>query len=231
MADLTLLDVLKIIRKRLWLLFVIVIFVVSVTAYLNYFYLTPYYSNSSTLLVNDRNSENSPSLNDVLVYEKLIGTYKDIIRSKRILDPVVANYGEGLTYESLIQMLSVSSQPNSQVITVTITSKDYPQATELANLTAETFSQLLPQVMTVDNVQILDPAEIGKKPAPIKPRKIFNLFIASFLSGFVALSLILIVHLLDTRIRSEEDLVEAADYPLLGSIPNFDNKKNQYSIF
>jgi capsular polysaccharide biosynthesis protein len=229
-TDLTLFDVLRIIGRRFWLLAVIVTIVASFAVYLNYFFFTPYYSNSSTLLVNDRNSDNNPSLNDVLVYEKLIGTYKDIIRSKRILVPVVDQYGGDLTYRSLIQMLTVSSAPNSQVITVTVTSTDYKQATELANRVAETFSRLLPQVMTIDNVQILDSAERLEDPIPVKPRKKFNVFVSFVFSVFASAVLILVLHVLDTKVRTEEELVKAAEYPLLGSIPKFDRKKRKHSI-
>lgn len=229
--ELSFLDFLKIIRRKLWLVIIIVFGISSITAYMNYFYLTPYYSNSSTLLVNDRNMENTPSLNDVLVYEKLIGTYKDIIKSKKILTPVVVEYGRGLSYEQLVGMLNVSSKPSSQVITITVISTNYIQATTLANLIAETFSRLLPNVMTVDNVQILDAAEQDSTPLPVKPRKKLNVFLSFFLSTFVSVALILILYLLDTKIRTEEDLIQTVNYPLLGSVPKINNKKVRYSPF
>src|SRR5690554_1612285 len=114
MRDFTFQDLLKLLRKKIWFICLIVIIAVGASGYLSYFYLTPIYANSSTLLVNDRTQNGIPSLNDVLVYEKLIGTYKDIIKSKRILKPIAEQYN--MTVEILSAMVDVTSRTNSQVI-------------------------------------------------------------------------------------------------------------------
>jgi capsular polysaccharide biosynthesis protein len=229
MRDFTFHDLLKLLRKKLWFICLITIIAVGVSGYLSYFYLIPIYANSSTLLVNDRNQNVNPSLNDVLVYEKLIGTYKEIIKSKRILKPVAEHYN--MTVDRLSSMVTVSSRTNSQVITITITGPNYSETTLLVNVVAERFSSELPDIMTIDNVQILDPADLKLDQLPFKPNKPLNMILAFILGIFSSSAIVVLLHFLDSHIRTEDDLTMITDYPLLSSIPRYDKKSRMHSNY
>jgi capsular polysaccharide biosynthesis protein len=229
MRDFTFQDLLKLLRKKLWFICLITIISVGASGYLSYFYITPLYANSSTLLVNDRTQSGIPSLNDVLVYEKLIGTYKDIIKSKRILKPIAEQYN--MSVDLLSPMVNVTSRTNSQVITVTVTGPNYSEATQLVNIIAERFSSELPEIMTIDNVQILDPADLKLKQSPFKPNKMLNMILAFILGAISSSAIVVILYFLDSHIRTEEELALISDYALLCSIPRYDKKSRMHSSY
>jgi capsular polysaccharide biosynthesis protein len=229
MRDFTFQDLLKLLKKKIWFICLVVIIAVGATGYLSYFYITPLYVNSSTLLVNDLKQDVNPSLNDVLVYEKLIGTYKDIIMSNRILKPIAEQYN--MNVELLSSMVNVTSRTNSQIITISVTGSDYSEATEMVNKVAERFSSELPEIMTIDNVQILDPADLKVNQAPIKPNKPLNLVLAFILSAFSSSAIVILLHFLDSHIRTEDDLMLLTEYPLLSSIPRYDKKSRMNTSY
>ena len=231
MTELTFKELLLLLRKKWWFVITFTSLALLVSGYLSFFYFTPQYVNSSTLLVNDReqNQQNNIRLDDIMLYEKLIGTYKDIIKSKRILGEAASKFE--LSYEQLFGMVSVASRTNSQIITISVMHSDYTKATNLANFIAETFRLRLPEIMTVDNVQILDPADQKANPHPVKPNKTMNLALALLLGFLFSSVLVIVFYFIDTRIRSDEEFNLLVEYPILGSIPHYDKKSRRNSNY
>jgi len=234
MMDISLQDFVRILRKKWWIIALTAVLFACVSGYVSFYRLTPVYSNSSTLLVNEREQRNySLTFDDVMLYEKLMGTYKDILMSKRILNPVSAQMGQAghpMTPDDLSRQIKITTNPSSQVIRITVNDMDYKVATDIANLMAETFSTNLKTIMTINNVQILDSAELRPHPIPVKPNKELNVAIAFIMGIFISVTGVLFLHFIDTRVRSEEDLSGLIDYPLLGSIPSYKGKHSGRSL-
>ncbi len=55
--------------------------------------------------------------------------------------------------------------------------------------------------------------------SPISPNKTRNAAIAALAALALSAAVFILISLLDTRIRTTEDLTESFDYPVLGSIP------------
>lgn len=229
MTKMTIRDILLLLRKRWYILVMITGLSTGLGFYWSFYKSVPIFSNTCTLLVNDRNQGRIQlSFNDILLYEKLMGTYKDIIRSKKILDAVAEQTEPPMSRSEIANALHVSTNASSQIISVSIEHPDYQMATYLVNLIAEEFSRQLPTIMNIDNVQILDRATADDHPYPIKPNKKRNMVI-SFIAGIIiSVNWIFIRRFMDTRIRYEEDLLDILPYPMLGAIPNLNSKKRSY---
>jgi capsular polysaccharide biosynthesis protein len=218
----------KLLKKRSWIIAVFTIITTVAAGIYTAYWVEPTYFNSSTLLVNERNRQQAQlRVEEVMLYEKLMGTYKDILMSRRILSPVAEKYGKGVTPNNISEYVRVSTKSNSQIITISVYHTDYLIATELANLIASQFRDNLQHIMTVNNVEILDPAIYSEAHPPVKPKKLLNIAVAFFLGLSMSITLVLLVHLLDTRIRSEEDLSGLLTYPLIGSVPNFEKSNGK----
>lgn len=66
------------------------------------------------------------------------------------------------------------------------------------------------------NIAVLNPAIAP--PAPSKPRVFLNILVSVFLGTLLGVGLALLLELMNRRVRSTEDLVEALELPVLGSI-------------
>jgi capsular polysaccharide biosynthesis protein len=219
-------EMISLLKKRWWVIFLVTAILTTTTFYINEVLLTTVYSNSSSLIVNEQNQQRSPlKVDDILLYEKLMGTYKDIMMSKRILQPAAQQLGKGLSYDDLFEMVRISTKSNSQVIKITAVHSDYQIATDIANTVAETFKQNLHDIMAVNNVQILDKAELKETPDIIAPRKTLNTGLAFMLGLLLSSSLIIILRFMDHRVRTEEDLLISSDLPLIGTIPSISSKE------
>jgi capsular polysaccharide biosynthesis protein len=224
-SSLELKEIFRIIRKRLWLI-VLITFLASATSfYISTFKLVKQYQATTTLLVNQTVTNPQIMYNQLLADQQLVTTYSDIIKSHKILIPVIQKLALPLTPDQLAKDVQVDSVHQSQVISVTVTYPNPRAAVNIANEIANTFKSIVISLMSVQNVQIVDPAALPVHPTPVKPIPSLNTAIAFVVGLMMSTGLVFLLEHLDTSVRSERDLEIHFDLPVLGVIGTIETKK------
>lgn len=219
-------EIFAVIKKRFLLILALVLGAALIAAAVSYFVLTPTYESSTKFIVNQGQQDPSVqyNVNDIRTNVELINTYNDIIESTAISADVVKELGLDISAEQLANKIQVSSQQDSQVVTVTATDTNPGVATELANTTVTVFQNKLPEIMNVDNVKVLTPAVLAADPTPVSPNPPLNIAIAIVLGGMVGVGLAFLLEYLDTTITTEVDVEQHLALPVLGVISHMDDE-------
>ncbi|AKG05673.1 hypothetical protein AAV35_002690 [Salimicrobium jeotgali] len=214
---------LLLILKRRWLVIaLIVILGLGAGAFVTFYVMTPQYKMSSEFIVNqsqpvstESNSVTSESIRSNI---ELINTYNVIIKSPAVLDEVTSWLGLEMSAEELKDKISVSSAEESQVVEVTVVDASPEKAAEIADTTVLTFKDSIPELMNVDNVQILSEAGPAGEAVPVSPNIMLNLLIALAGSAAVGSGVAFILETSDTTLRKESDVIENLGVPFMGSV-------------
>ncbi|MCT2134625.1 Wzz/FepE/Etk N-terminal domain-containing protein [Oceanobacillus kimchii] len=219
-------EIFGVIKKRLLLIFTFILVAALAAAIISYFILTPKFENSSQFIVNQSNQEqaNQFTQTDIRTNVEIINTYNVIIKSPAILDTVADELRLDLSSSQLSEKISVTSEENSQVVTVTATDPDPVLATDIANTTVDVFQEEIPQIMNVDNVSVLSQAELAEEPTPVAPNPILNIAIAIVLGAMVGVGISFLLEYLDNTIKTEQDIEKQLNIPVLGVISHLDEK-------
>ncbi|MFD0958208.1 YveK family protein [Paenibacillus chungangensis] len=215
-----------IIKKRLLLIgLLIAVSCLSVGLYSSY-YAKPQYQASAKLIVNQYKASGSLlSSIDIGAINSTIGlikTYKEIIRTPRMMKKVVEAYPElDVTYKELIGMVSVSSVNETQVMSITVRAESYRKAANVANAVAIVFQESVPMLMKVDNVSIMDQANPLEQQGPVSPNLSMNLTVAFMLAFMLGIGLSFLLEYLDDTVKTEEDIETLLRVPVLSVVPLF----------
>lgn len=217
----------KVIRRRGWLITVMVIAAGLIAGGLTTWVIPPAYEASAKLIVNKAAEEGVPAVNwdTVTVNIQLIATYKELIRTAAVMDEVLQLHPElEMTTDDLIEAVSVESVNNTQVMTVTAEDASYERAALIVNTVAEVFQRKVIEIMEVDNVTILNTAPPLDDPASANPNLVLSVLIAMVLAAVCATGLVFLLEHLDDTLRDEEDVREVLGYPVLASIDQMTRK-------
>lgn len=177
----------------------------------------PVYKSSSTIVLISDTSELTN--NEVSLNKNLVGTYSEIIKSKRILNEVIENLDLEYDYSSIYNSIEVSSITNTEIIKITVTNEDKTVAKDIANETAEVFAKEIPELYSISNVNILDTAEEASNPSNISVAKQSVLFV---MVGLVlGLGLVFILYYFDRTIKTAEQVEVKIGLPVLGTVQDF----------
>ncbi|UFT98859.1 Wzz/FepE/Etk N-terminal domain-containing protein [Radiobacillus kanasensis] len=214
-------EIFETIKKRLLLIILLTIGAAIVSAGVTYFVMTPTYQSSSQFIVNQKESaQMGVDVNEIRSNIEIINTYNVIIKSPAILQDVADELNLSLTADQLAEMIQVSSEQNSQVVTVTATDESPKQAVDIANTTVSVFKEKIPTLMNVDNVNILSEAFVPDDPSPVNPKPLLNMAVAVVLGIVVGVGLAFLLEYLDNTIKTEIDVEQRLDIPVLGVIPH-----------
>lgn len=194
---------------------------------ISFFILTPTYESSSQFIVNqtqDQSAADAYNVNDIRTNVEMINTYNVIIKSPAILDEVVQKLNLPYGAKTLSDKLQVSSEQDSQVVTVTVTDPSAEMATEIANATVDIFQSEIPEIMNVDNVSVLSKAETLQDQSPVAPKPLLNIAIAIVLGGMVGVGLAFLLEYLDSTVKTEEDIEKKLGLPVLGTISHISDE-------
>ncbi|WP_040978336.1 YveK family protein [Oceanobacillus jeddahense] len=216
-------EIAEVIKKRLAFILTFILGAAFIAAILSYFVLTPEYQSSSQFIVNQTQQEEDQfTQSDLRTNVEIINTYNVIISSPAILTPVIDELGLDLTTNQLADKINVSSEEDSQVVTVTATDEDPVQAVNIANTTVEIFQEEIPSIMNVDNVAVLTQAELSENPSPVAPNPILNIAIGIVLGAMFGVGIAFLLEYLDNTIKTEQDVSKELNVPVLGVISHVD---------
>lgn len=214
-------EYINIIRKRLWLIAVIVI-VVCLGAGIKTYTTAPIYNAVAKLIVNQTYDRQGTEMMDYSLIQtniKVISSYSEVIRSSAILDKVVAAYPDlELTSQQLASMITVSSANDSQVMNIIVQSDSYEKAAKTVNAVARIFESQIPSIMKVDNVTILDQAPLEASVAPININPVMNILISFVIGLMLSIGLVFLLEYLDDTFKSETELERELGLPVIAVI-------------
>lgn len=221
-------DIVNIIRKRLLLIIGLTIMTMSVATVLSFYILTPIYQAQTQILVNQKgNSGELYSWSQIETELQLMNTYNDIIKSPVILSKVIDKLTLATSPEQLTTQITLLSENNSKVFTVKVEDPNPEQAVLIANTIADVFKVEIPLLMNVDNINILSAAKLSERPNPVKPRKLINIAIGAAIGMMLGIVLALLLEKLDTTIKSEKDVEELLNMPIMGIVSSISLKKEK----
>ena len=218
--------------KKIQILLIILIFAVVGVIYTIGF-VTPMYSSSTSLVLTSADSSSADATNsitttDVTLNSKLVSTYSEIVRSKKVLRQVISNLQIDVEEETLRRNVTVSSVEDTELIEITVTNENATYAAKIANEIAKVFSEEVTKIYKINNIHILDEAEVSGSPSNINHMK--DVIIFTFIGIVVAVAYVLLNNMLDTTIKSPEEVEKNFGIPVLVSIPlieSFDNEKGK----
>ena len=194
-------------------------------------FVTPKYTSSTTLLLATSESSNSKTntitTSDITLNSKLVSTYSELVKSKNVTRQVISNLGIDETEDELRNSITVSSVKDTELIKISVTDKNATNAYNIANEIAKVFTQKVSEIYNINNVQVLDQAEISTTPSNINHTKDIIMF--TFVGLFVAIVFVLVANMLDTTIKSSEEVEKLCNVPVIASIPlySFEIAKNK----
>ncbi|MGG0413145.1 YveK family protein [Peribacillus simplex] len=218
-------DIFKTLKKRWKLIMLLTLIAALISGSISYFLLTPVYQSSTQILVNQKQSENQLDSTQIQSNIDMINTYSVIIKSPAILEKVIDELELDQSVDQLSQKITINSQENSQVFSLTVQDSNPAKAVELANTVSSIFQKEIKDIMKVDNVSILAKAEVKENPTPVKPNPLFNIAIAVVVGLMAGIGLAFLLEYLDNTIKDEDDIERLLDLPLLGSIQKISQYK------
>lgn len=152
--------------------------------------------------------------------------------TKKLVSPaepaVVRRAGRGYSISAteMQRAISVNTQQNSQVFTISAKSNDPEKAQAIANAVAQTFKSKIKSIMNVNNVTIVSPASRGTKTFP--KTSLFTL--AGIVLGLIiSIALIVLRDSFNTTVRDDDYLTKELGLTNLGHVSHF-HLSNNFSI-
>ncbi|MFJ7186820.1 YveK family protein [Lysinibacillus xylanilyticus] len=217
-------DIFRTIRKRAVMIISLTVLSIIVAAIISFYVLTPIYQASTQILVNQQKTDQQIQTTEIQTNLQLINTYNVIIKSPAILSKVIERLDLEMTTSQLANQITVSNAQNSQVVDVSVQDELAFRAVDIANTTAQVFQEQIQVLMKVDNVNILSPALLPEDPSPVKPNKMLNIAIATVLGLMIGVGLAFLLEYLDTTVKTESDVEELLQLPIIGLVSPIDDK-------
>lgn len=226
MEEINLKDLFSYFLNKLSLMTMITVFVGILGCMYAIFIQTPLYNSYTTLVltrVSDENTTQNLS-NDISINSKLVGTYSEIIKSSRIMQEVINDLSLDYTIDELKKIITVTNISATELIKISVNTRDPSLSSNIANKIANQFSQEISEIYEIQNITVIDKATPALVPYNINILKQVGLYLAVGL--VLSLIIIFVMYYFDNKIKSIEEVEQKLGLPILGSIPNRTFKKN-----
>ncbi len=212
----TLLELLQLLKKHLTLVVALPVICAVVMALFSIIGMRDTYTASTSMYVLATSAESTTSAlsSELSASQMLTNDVATLIQSDRVLNDAADSLG----LENLDDYdISVTSETTTRVITLSVTGKDAEGAANVANALAESVSGVAQEVMEIQSVNVIDQAPTPE--APSGPNRLLYVAVALVAGLFVAVAIVVLMDVLNTRVRGAEEVEQMLGIPVIGRIP------------
>ena len=181
------------------------------------FCMTPLYTSTTKMYVLNRQTNEGVTSSDLQSSTYLTKDYMEMIRSRTVIEAVIADLNLNSTYEDVLGQIDVSAASDTRVIAISVTDKDPYEARDIANAVRNAAAAHIQSVMNTEAVTVVDEANIPTKKS--SPSTIKNVAIAGGFGLFLALAVCVVLYLMNDKVTTAEDVERYLGLSVLASMP------------
>lgn len=206
-------------KRKFSIILVALVFAIAAFGYSAFLAKKEYQSTSRIYVVSRQNQDNNALTNsDLQAGSYLVKDYREIILSQNVLSQAIDELKLDMTPAELSKKINVSVPTDTRILSITAKDGDPKEAARIANGLRNVAAEKIISVTKVSDVTTLDEAEVPQLPSSPNIRR-------NVLLGFVAgaglmVVLLVVVEVLDDRVKRPEDIEELMGLTLLGIVPD-----------
>lgn len=215
----------KILWKRKILIALVAIVAGALAFAYSAFIVKPEFTSTTRIYVVNRNQGDKPGLTnqDLQAGSYLVKDYREIILSQDVLEKVTSDLKLDISPKALASKIKVTVPVDTRIVSISVNDRVPEEASRIANSLREVAAEKIISITRVSDVTTLEEARPAIAPSSPNIRR--NTIIG-LLGGTVFMVIaVLIVELVDTRVKRPEDIEDVMQIALLGVVPNLDKLK------
>ena len=215
----------KILWKRKILIALVAIVAGALAFAYSAFIVKPEFTSTTRIYVVNRNQGDKPGLTnqDLQAGSYLVKAYREIILSQDVLEKVTSNLKLDLSPKALASKVKVTVPVDTRIVSISVNDRVPEEASRIANSLREVAAEKIISITRVSDVTTLEEARPATAPSSPNIRR--NTIIGLLGGTAFMVIAVLIVELVDTRVKRPEDIEDVMQIALLGVVPNLDKLK------
>lgn len=211
-------------KKYILIIFIVVfVFVVGVTIY-NLKIKTPLYTTKTSVVLVKNETKSSSVVNDtesidvnsINLNQKLVSTYRKIIKSRLVLEQVVSSLNLNYTFREIDNEVSVNAVNDTEILEISVSDEDPKVAASIANSIVEVFAKEVSEMYNINNVSVLDKAQVPSGPS--NNTVLRDIVLAVFVAVAGCSAVIFVVYYFDDTLRDTENIESEIEMPVIAKV-------------
>ena len=206
-------------KRKFSIVLVALVFAIAAFGYSAFLAKKEYQSTSRIYVVSRQNQDNNALTNsDLQAGSYLVKDYREIILSQNVLTQAIDELKLDMTPAELSKKINVSVPTDTRILSITAKDGDPKEAARIANGLRNVAAEKIIAVTKVSDVTTLDEAEVPQSPSSPNIRR--NVLLGFIAGAGLMVVLLVVVEVLDDRVKRPEDIEELMGLTLLGVVPD-----------
>ena len=205
------------------MLIIACVLVVTGVAAVVTFRTTPLYESQAKLFVSTADGSTDAAYQGSLFSMQRVASYADLVDGRELSMRVIQDLGLQVDAEELSEQITATVVPETVNLEIAVQDENPALAREIAASTSQQLIALIDELETPPGranapikASVIDSASLPD--SPVSPQPLRNIGLGVVLGLLLGLGLAVMRELLDTSIKSAEDLAEITETPVLGGI-------------
>ena len=209
--------------KKKWILIVAITVITTVASgIVSFFILEPVYETTTKVFIGkEESSEEAYNSNDIAMYQKLLKTYSEIIKTKDLVNDAIKFSKYDLEVKSVLNSITVTPAVDTQILQLSYKSKNPEETVDTLERLTKEFISVATELVPNGNIRIIESVEFPENP--VSPNKTINIIIAFVFGLMVSVGLVFLMEYMDNTYKTKEVLEKELGIPVIGIIPELDN--------
>lgn len=222
-SEISIIDIINMMLTFWW--FIVIMAVLVGGATYTYFKITsiPEYKSTSRLYINTEAQQTSTDVNTNAITGavNLLPTYIEVLQSKTFLDIVSDDLDNKYSSSDIGDMISLEALTDTNIILISVKDEDAHTAYLVCSSIVNNAPNEISRVFGGGSTKLIEYPEEADDSEPLHTAR--NAVIGFVGGAAIAMVIIFLVNMFDTRVKSKEELVSKYGLPILGEVPNLQN--------
>lgn len=221
-AQIDLVELFYVLLHRLWIIILAGVICAGAVGIWTKKMITPQYASTSMIYMLNSGASIT-SIADIQIGSELAPDYLLLVKSRPVLETVIENLDLTVSYEQLSGSISLTNPSDTRIVKITATNPDPKAAKSIADEVAKVSIKKVAELMKMEEPSLIEEGQIASAPASPNTRK--NCMMGGLLGVVVAAAAIILLHMMNDSVSTQEDVERYLGLSVLGAIPAEDGEQ------